>query len=126
MGFQNIRRLEKRGKVIDFLEEEEFFYQAKRKRKKTHKKSDHKHEYENCLIKDEKWHCLVGVCKHCGRIGKINRKDLEKFSDVSLSFQGVFLFFSEVNEDFLAFCKEKYLVIETSLKEVFEKNNMRG
>lgn len=60
MGFQNIRRLEKRGKMIDFLEEEEFFYQAKRKRKrkrkrkKIHKKSDHKHEYENCLIKDEK------------------------------------------------------------------------
>lgn len=110
--------------LIDYLTEEEFFYQAKRKKKKTHKKSDHKHEYENHLIKDERWYCLVGVCKHCGRIGKINRRDLEKFSDIPLLFRDIFLFFPGANEGFLIFCKEKYPVIETSLKEVFEKNNI--
>lgn len=110
--------------LIDYLTEEEFFYQAKRKKKKTYKKSDHKHEYENYLINDEGLYCLVGVCKHCGRIGNINRKDLKEFSKLYL--QDIYIFFPGVKEDFLLFCKEHFPVIEKSLIEIFTKKNLRG
>lgn len=113
--------------MINFPEEEEFFYQAKRKRKRTHKKSDHKHEYENYLIKNEGYHYyLVGACKHCGRIGIINRKDLGKFSDIRLFLRWIYAFYPGDSESFFLFCKDRYPVVEKPLKEILKKNNIRG
>lgn len=120
--FKNKKELIMNQSLVDYLTEEEFFYQAKRKRKKTHKKSDHKHEYENYLINDEGLYCLVGVCKHCGRIGNINREDLKGFSKLYL--QDMYMFFPGVKEDFLFFCKEHFPMIEKSLTEIFYKKRI--
>ncbi len=71
----------------------------KKKKKKVHKKSDHKHDYQPCLFKVPVWSYIKGkkerciyagtYCTICGRIGDITVQKMEENNSLpifSISF----------------------------------------
>ena len=62
--------------------EEEYLGKYRKKKKKTVKKSDHKHEYVPALIRwDEKTICSGTRCHICGKIGDIKLFESEPCED---------------------------------------------
>lgn len=81
------------NKELDAIEVAEEPKHIKRKIKKKIEKSSHKHEYQFCLLEDDKY---VMKAKYCTICGKINNRYLLETSEVPGKNYGILLSNEEI------------------------------
>lgn len=98
-------------------DESDVTYRKSRHVKKSVKKSDHKHTYENVVVTDHNrpnGFFLVGRCSVCGKIGE-SQKD-NRVTKKFANYGGMYLRGVWVNDDeyevFKDWCKKNYPVYE--------------
>jgi hypothetical protein len=112
-------------KYADYDDESDVPYRRKRERRKT-QKSDHKHQYRNCVIvdpKEPKSFYLASYCVSCGKIGDVKSdKHIErKFPHVSYKYWMSYeAGFEDEYEDFVKWCKKSYNVFEVENYDPFK------
>ena len=112
-------------KYADYDDESDVPHRRKREKRKP-QKSDHKHQYRNCVIIDTKKgdsFYLASYCVSCGKIGDVKSdKHIDrKFPHVSYkSWLSCEAGHEDEYEDFKKWCKKNYNVFEVEGYDPFK------
>lgn len=112
-------------KYAEYDDESDVPYHRRRERRKA-QKSNHKHQYRNCVIIDpnekDSFH-LASYCVSCGKIGEVRRdKHIDrKFPHVNYEYLYITANEYEAEyEDFVKWCKRNYDVFEVENYDPFK------
>lgn len=99
---------------LDLYEENTKY--KKKKRKKKIKKSNHKHDYQDCVVCDNKNLYFISRCSICGKVGSFSDSGKEFLKNEFSYFKEWHLFFNFCNLEKLL--KEEKDFIEKTSKKI--------
>lgn len=101
--------------LLDFDEEPKYRKKTKSSTSKSRTKSDHKHEYVDCLLIHNEHPHVGNYCKHCGKIGDIRFFEVELVDGLyrQLDYDEVFELYKHLEQIKIDDMFQKYVPIRS-------------